>query len=219
MQEAPLFVLNQENTLANHFLAEIRQTGLQNDRMRFRKNMERIGSLLAYELSKTLTYEPQTITTPLDKLPVPLIAQPPVLISVLRAGLPLHQGFLHFFDQADSGFIGAFRRHQDDTHFDIALDYFTYPILQDRQVILIDPMLATGQTLVTAAENIIQKGQPAMLHIAAAIAAPEGIQYLRRHCPCPFAMWVGALDDKLNNKAYIVPGLGDAGDLAFGLKF
>lgn len=218
MQESSLFILNKECSVANHFLAEIRKTGFQNDRMRFRKNMERIGELLAYEISKSLVYEAEDITTPLDTIQIQLLKEQPVLISVLRAGIPFHQGLLNFFDHADSGFIGAFRQQQDEEHFSISLNYFTYPEINKRHVILMDPMLATGRTIVHAAENILQHGSPEMLHIAAAVTAPEGLEYLRQHCPCKFSLWTGALDKNLNNKSYIVPGLGDAGDLAFGSK-
>ncbi len=218
MQETSLYILNKENSIANHFLAEIRKRGFQDDRMRFRKNMERIGELLAYELSKSMAYQAEHITTPLDTIQVPLLSSPPVLISVLRAGLPLHTGFLNFFDQADSGFIGAFRHYEEEESFTIALNYFAYPDITQRAVILIDPMLATGKTLVKAVQSILQQGQPAEIHMAAAIAAPEGLDYLRQHCPFPFSLWIGALDEKLNSNAYIVPGLGDAGDLSFGPK-
>lgn len=218
MRESSLFILNKENSIAHHFLAEMRKKGVQQDRMRFRKNLERVGELLAYEISKSLSYEVQEIATPLDTIQIPLIKHFPILISILRAGVPLHMGLLSFFDHADNGFIGAYRQHGDEEKFDITLQYFTYPDIKDRHIILIDPMLATGKTFVKAIENILQQGIPAMFHIVSAIAAPEGIQYLRQHCSTPFSIWIGALDEKLNNKAYIVPGLGDAGDLAFGPK-
>lgn len=218
MRESSIFILNQENSIANHFLAEIRKLEVQDDRMRFRKNLERIGELLAYEISKSLTYEAEDITTPLDTMRIPLIKQFPILISVLRAGIPLHMGLLHFFDHADNGFIGAYRQHDSEEVFDIALQYFTYPEISNRHIILIDPMLASGKTFVKAIESILQQGTPSMFHIVSAIAAPEGVEYLRQHCPAEFALWIGALDEKLNNRSYIVPGLGDAGDLAFGPK-
>lgn len=218
MQESTLFILNKENSIANHFLAEIRNTGVQQDRMRFRRNLERIGEMLAYELSKTLPYQEQNITTPLADTQATLLKEFPVLISVMRAGIPLHMGLLHIFDHADNGFIGAYRDHDSDTSFDIAFQYFTAPDLHEKHLILIDPMLASGKTFVKAIENILKKGTPVMFHIVAAIAAPEGITYLRQHCPVPYSLWLGALDEKLNHQSYIVPGLGDAGDLAFGPK-
>lgn len=218
MRESSFFILNKKNSIANHFLAEIRKQEVQEDRLRFRKNLERIGELLAYEISKSLPYEAEEITTPLDTMLIPLIKQFPILISVLRAGIPLHMGLLNFFDHADNGFIGAYRQHGNEEEFDIALQYFTYPEIKDCHIILIDPMLATGKTFVKAIENILQQGVPAMFHIVSAIAAPEGIEYLRQKCPAKFSIWIGALDEKLNNRSYIVPGLGDAGDLAFGPK-
>lgn len=218
MQESTLFILNQQNSVANHFLAEIRTEGLQLDRMRFRKNLERIGTLLAYELSKALPYATQSLTTPLANTQATLLETFPVLISVMRAGIPLHMGMLNVFDQADSGFIGAYRAHDTDIQFEIAFQYFTAPDLHQRPIVLIDPMLASGKTFIKAIENILLRGTPTMFHVAAAIAAPEGIEYLRQHCPVPFALWLGAVDEKLNAQSYIVPGLGDAGDLAFGPK-
>lgn len=218
MREPSIFILNKENSIANHFLAEIRKQEVQEDRMRFRRNLERIGELLAYEISKSMVYQAQEIITPLDTMQVPLIKQFPILISILRAGIPLHMGLLNFFDHADNGFIGAYRQHSHGEEFDIALQYYTYPEIKGRHILLIDPMLATGKTFVKAMENILQQGTPAMFHIVSAIAAPEGIEYLRQHGPAPFSVWIGALDEKLNSRSYIVPGLGDAGDLAFGPK-
>lgn len=218
MQESTLFILNKENSIANHFLAEIRTEGVQQDSMRFRRNMERIGEMLAYELSKTLPYQQQHIRTPLADTQATLLKDFPVLISIMRAGIPLHMGLLNIFDHADSGFIGAYREHDSETSFDIAFQYFTAPDLNDKHIMLIDPMLASGKTFIMAIENILKKGTPVMFHLVAAIAAPEGIAYLRQHCPVPYALWLGALDEKLNHQSYIVPGLGDAGDLAFGPK-
>lgn len=218
MPASSVFILNKENSIANHFLAEIRKQEVQEDRMRFRKNLERIGELLAYEISKSLRYEAEEITTPLDTMQIPLIKEFPILISVLRAGIPLHMGLLNFFDHADNGFIGAYRQHGNEEEFDIALQYFTYPEIRNRHVILIDPMLATGKTFIKAIENILKQGRPIMFHIVSAIAAPEGIEYLRQNCPAEFSVWIGALDEKLNSSSYIMPGLGDAGDLAFGPK-
>ncbi len=218
MQEHSLFILNQHHSIANHYLAEIRDTQVQQDSMRFRRNLERIGVLLAYELSKTLPYHQQDITTPLAQTKAALLTAFPVLISVMRAGIPLHMGILDAFDRADSGFIGAYRDHDSGTTFEIAFQYFTAPELHQKQVILIDPMLATGKTMVKAIEQMLKRGTPAMFHLVAAIAAPEGVDYLRDYCPVPFSLWLGALDEKLDPHAYIVPGLGDAGDLSFGPK-
>jgi len=214
-----VFILNETNSIANQFLAEIRDVDVQNDRLRFRRNIERLGELLAYEISKSLDYTPKTLQTPLEKVTVNIPAYAPVLISILRAGIPFHQGFLNYFDQAENGFIGAYRAHeQDDPEFTIAMEYHALPPIQNRHIILIDPMLATGKSIVSTVEALLQYGTPAHLYIAAAIAAPEGIAHLQQHLSIDYSVWAGALDDKLNDKYYIVPGLGDAGDLAFGSK-
>ncbi|MDF9795923.1 uracil phosphoribosyltransferase [Catalinimonas alkaloidigena] len=218
MQETTLFELNAVNSLANHFLSEVRQTGFQDDRLRFRRNLERIGELLAYELSKTLHYQKQSIQTPLDTTDINLLEEQPILITILRAGLPLHQGVLNYFDQADSGFVGAFRDHHDDHSFEIALKYFTMPNIHQKDVIVIDPMLASGSTITEVSKQLGDQAQPKHLHIVSAIASPEGIDYLRQNLKIPFSIWTGAIDQKLNDMAFIVPGLGDAGDLSFGPK-
>lgn len=218
MQETSLFELHSVHSIANHFLSEIRKTGFQEDRLRFRRNLERIGELLAYELSKTLSYRKQNIKTPLATTQINLLDEQPILITILRAGLPLHQGVLNYFDQADSGFVGAFRDHHDDHSFDIALKYFTMPNVNQKNVILIDPMLASGRTIAEVCNNFGEQVQPKHLHILSAIASPEGIDHLRHNLKIPFSIWTGAVDQKLNDMAYIVPGLGDAGDLSFGPK-
>ncbi|MEK6476862.1 uracil phosphoribosyltransferase [Catalinimonas sp. 4WD22] len=218
MQETSLFELNAVHSVANHFLSEIRKTGFQEDRLRFRRNLERVGELLAYELSKTLDYQKQSIQTPLAISEIDLLVEQPVLISILRAGIPLHQGVLNYFDQANSGFVGAFRDHQDEHNFEIALKYFTMPNVDQKNVILIDPMLATGSTIARVSESFGEQVQPKHIHILTAIASPEGIDYLRQNLKTPFSIWTGAIDQKLNDMAYIVPGLGDAGDLSFGPK-
>jgi uracil phosphoribosyltransferase len=214
-----VFILNDTPSVAHHFLAEIRDVQVQHDRLRFRRNMERLGELLAYELSKSLDYTAKAIQTPLDEITVPVLSQPPVLISILRAGIPFHQGFLNYFDQAENGFIGAYRKHeQQEAAFTIAMEYQALPFIDNRTVILIDPMLATGRSIVAAVQALRNHGNPGHLHIATAIAAPEGLAYLQQHLNTSYSLWIGALDEKLNDKFYIVPGLGDAGDLAFGPK-
>jgi uracil phosphoribosyltransferase len=221
MQEKAFFVLNHQPNVGNHFLTELRRKGVQEDRMRFRRNLERVGEILAYELSKTLQYAPQSVITPLDTAQAELISHQPVLISILRAGLPLHQGILNYFDQADCGFVGAFRAHhsaEEEGAFDIALQYFTLPDIAEREVILIDPMLASGKTILKVYKSLYAQARPSHLHIVSAIASPEGVEYLRQNIDTPFSLWLGAVDDHLNDKAYIVPGLGDAGDLAYGPK-
>ena len=218
MSDSSVFVLSQQPSVASSFLADLRSTDQQNDRLRFRRNVERIGELLAYELSKTLSYTRQTIRTPLDTLPVDHLAEQPVLISVLRAGIPLHQGVLNYFDRAPSGFIGAFRQPTTADEFTIEAGYHAIPPIEGQQVLLIDPMLATGRTLVQAMQLIGHHGTPAHVHIVAAISCLEGNAYVQKNAPFGCSLWLGAIDSHLNQKAYLVPGLGDAGDLAFGPK-
>ena len=217
MDHPSVFVLDEHPSIASSFVAELRDTERQSDRLRFRRNMERVGELLAYELSKTLTYTAQSIRTPLDTMTVRTLVKQPVLISVLRAGIPLHQGVLNYFDRADNGFIGAFRQLAEDDTFTIEADYHAVPLVEGETVILIDPMLATGQTLVQAIQLLSQHGTPTQLHIIAAIASAEGVDHVRTAYP-DGQLWLGAIDPHLNQKSYIVPGLGDAGDLAFGPK-
>ena len=218
MSDSSVFVLSHPPSVASSFLADLREVDQQGDRLRFRRNVERVGELLAYELSKTLSYTQRTIRTPLDTLTVDHLADQPVLISVLRAGIPLHQGVLNYFDRAPSGFIGAFRQPTTADEFTIEADYHAIPPVENQLVILIDPMLATGRTLVQAMQLIAQHGTPAHVHIIAAISCPEGIAYVQEHAPFGCSLWLGAIDRHLNQKSYIVPGLGDAGDLAFGPK-
>lgn len=219
MSNSSVFVLNQHPSVASEFMADLRNTDRQSDRLRFRRTIERVGELLAYELSKTLSFTPKTITTPLAPLTVDALVQQPVLISVLRAGLPLHQGVLNYFDRANSGFIGAFRQATQGNEFTIAADYQALPPVDDQTVILIDPMLATGRTMVRAMQLIVQHGTPAHIHVVAAIGCPEGVAHVQQHGPMACSLWLGALDSHLDSNSYIVPGLGDAGDLAFGPKF
>ncbi len=218
MRSPSVFVLNSISSVASGFLADLRNTERQTDRLRFRRNVERVGELLAYELSKTLPHTSETIITPLDQLTVDALVQQPVLISVLRAGIPLHQGVLNYFDRADSGFIGAFRRPTTENAFTIEAYYQALPPVNGRPVVLIDPMLATGRTLVSALNLIAQRGTPSAVHVVAVIGSPEGIAHAQERSPFPCSFWLGAQDSHLNEKFYIVPGLGDAGDLAFGPK-
>ena len=218
MSTPPVFVLNASPSVASSFLADLRNTERQADRLRFRRNVERVGELLAYELSKTLPYASQTIATPLDQLTVDALVQQPVLISVLRAGLPLHQGVLNYFDSADSGFIGAFRQPSSEDDFTIEASYQALPPIDGRPLVLIDPMLATGRTLVQAMHLVAEHGTPSAVHVVAVIGSPEGVAHVHEQTPFPCSFWLGAEDSHLNKKFYIVPGLGDAGDLAFGPK-
>ena len=213
-----MFILSETNSIANHFIAELRDVNIQQDSMRFRKNMERLGEILAYEVSKTLSYQSATVQSPLSITHTNLLTNQPVLVTILRASLPFHQGFLNVFDRAENAFIGAYRgKHRLDETFDIQMDYLASPDLTHKTIILIDPMLATGKSLLKSYEALLTYGKPARIIIVAAIAAPEGIAFLQKHIH-DADFFMGSLDEKLNHKFYIVPGLGDAGDLAFGAK-
>lgn len=211
--------LSGQNSVLNHFLAQIREIGVQDDSMRFRRNIERIGEIMAYEISKNLTYESRDIPTPLGTKTTQMFTDDVVVCSVLRAGLPLHQGFLNYFDKAESGFVSAFRNHYDNTEkFNIEIGYQAAPDISGKTLLLVDPMLATGQSLVAVMNNILASSAPGQIHVAAVIAAPEGVAYVEQHFPDYCHLWIASVDEKLNEKSYIVPGLGDAGDLAYGPK-
>ncbi len=212
-----VFVLNQQNSIANHFLAELRDCKHQGDRMRFRNNMIRLGEIMAYEISKMMIYSPISIQTPLKETSISVLKESPVLITVLRAGLPYFQGFLNYFDRSDAGFIGAYRK-EGQVEVTVQLDYLATPSLQDKQVILIDPMLATGNSFIRSITELVKRGRPAHIYIAALVAAPEGIKNLMEHLEVPYSLFTISIDEKLNDESYIVPGLGDAGDLSFGVK-
>lgn len=209
--------LSEQHSLISNWVSELRDVTIQNDRMRFRRNLERIGEAAAYEISKKLAYEEREIETPLGTSIAKLIAQQPVLATILRAGLPLHQGLLNYFDKADNAFISAYRKHNKDGSFEISLDYISCPELENRVVIISDPMLATGSSLVKTIHFLKEEGHPKEIHIVAAIACTVGIEYVKREEPS-VTIWCGDIDDELTAKGYIVPGLGDAGDLAFGVK-
>ncbi len=213
-----MYILDKENSIANHFLAELREIDIQKDRYRFRRNLERVAELLAYEISKSLYYQNKEIQTPLEKTSVALMHDFPVIVSVLRAGLPFHQGFLNIFDHSDSGFIGAYRKQIDTNNFTIEMGYEALPPLKNRTLILADPMLATGKSLIKALEHIMQIAKPERIIIAAAIGTPEGVQYINDNLNENYELYLGSLDRQLNEKSYILPGLGDAGDLSYGLK-
>lgn len=210
--------LSQKNTVLNTFLSEIRCVNTQKDSMRFRKNIERIGEILAYELSKTLVYESKKITTPLGVQSTNIPVNDIVLCSILRAGLPLHNGFLNYFDKAENAFISAYRKHINEKEFDIEVEYFASPSIDGKTLILVDPMLATGQSLVSVFEGIKKYGTPKEIHLACVIGSKEGVEYIQNYFPKNTKLWIATVDEKLNDKGYIVPGLGDAGDLAFGKK-
>ena len=209
--------LSKEHSLVSNWVAELRDTEIQTDRMRFRRNLERIGEVAAYEISKELAWEERDITTPLGTSPSKMLKNQPVLATILRAGLPLHQGLLNYFDRADNAFISAYRKHHRDGTFEISLDYISCPSIENRVVIIADPMLATGSSLVKTVQYLRDEGLPSEIHIVCAIACTVGIEYVHRNEP-KVKIWCGAIDDELTAKGYIVPGLGDAGDLAFGGK-
>ncbi|WKD85158.1 Uracil phosphoribosyltransferase [Polaribacter huanghezhanensis] len=211
--------LEETNSILNKFIAEIRDVTIQKDSLRFRRNIERIGEILGYELSKNLKYSSKNITTPLGVKESFLPTNNIVLGSILRAGLPLHQGLLNYFDDAENAFISAYRNHpNNDAEFEIVVEYFAAPSIDDKTLILADPMLATGQSLVAVYDAIQKYGSPKELHIVCVIGATEGIEFIKNHFPENTHLWIAAIDDKLNDKGYIIPGLGDAGDLAFGAK-
>jgi len=209
--------LSEQHSLISNWVSELRDVTIQHDRMRFRRNLERIGEAAAYEISKRLAFVEKEIETPLGTATAKLIAQQPVLATILRAGLPLHQGLLNYFDKADNAFISAYRKHNKDGSFEISLDYISCPELENRVVIISDPMLATGSSLVKTIHFLKEEGHPKEIHIVAAIACTVGIEYVKREEPS-VTIWCGDIDDELTAKGYIVPGLGDAGDLAFGVK-
>jgi uracil phosphoribosyltransferase len=214
-----LHILGNTNSLFNEFIAEVRNVEVQADSMRFRRNLERIGEIFAYEISKRMTYAEQEVTTPLGIATIPRITEKPVLATILRAGLPLHQGMLNYFDHADNAFISAFRKYYKDGTFEIQIDYLSSPDLDEKTLILCDPMLATGQSLALAYEELLSKGDPLHTHIVSVIASRQGLDYVMSKLPddnCTF--WIGAVDEELTAHSYIVPGLGDAGDLAYGIK-
>lgn len=215
-----MFILNRQKSIANQFLAELRDVTRQGDRLRFRTNLERLGEIIAYEISKELDYRSTTIQSPLRDTSVDLVVAQPVVIPILRAGVPFFQGILNYFDRADCGFVGAYRKEPSRTTSEVEIEfgYLAAPEIEGREIILVDPMLATGKSFVESYTQLLKTGRPSKVHIAAVIAAPEGIEYIQRHLSISHKIWICALDDKLNEKFYIVPGLGDAGDLAFGPK-
>ncbi len=207
-----------DNSIFNQFISEIRNASIQNDRMRFRRNCERMGEIFAYEISKTFDYKKKEITTPLGTSEISLSDEQPVLATILRAGLPLHQGLLNYFDNADNAFISAFRKHDVDGSFIIEAEYIASPSLDNRTVILSDPMLASGSSMVVTYKSLLESGSPKKLHVVTLIASKEGLEHVKRYLPDNTTLWVGAIDEELTAQSYIVPGLGDAGDLAFGSK-
>lgn len=199
-------------------MAEVRDIKVQNDRLRFRKNLSRLGEILAYEMSKSLDFSEKNINTPLTSMSQKVIENQPVLISIMRAGMPFFEGVQNFFDHADAGFVGAFRANDFSTTNLIELSYFAVPNLSEKILVIVDPMLATGKSVVESIAQLKKYGTPRKIFLLAVIAAPEGIKFIADNIQTPIELWCAAVDDKLNDKAYIVPGLGDAGDLAYGPK-
>jgi uracil phosphoribosyltransferase len=209
--------LSEQHSLVSNWLSELRSVQDQDDRMRFRKNLEKIAEVSAYEISKRMPWLEKEVTTPLGTSVCKVLESQPVLATILRAGLPMHYGLLNYFDKADNAFISAFRKHKPDGSFEISLDYISCPEMENRVVIISDPMLATGSSLVKTIQYIRQEGNPAQIHVVCAVACTVGIEYVLRAEP-KATIWCGDIDDELTAKGYIVPGLGDAGDLSFGLK-
>ncbi len=212
--------LGATNSIINNFIAELRNVDVQNDRMRFRINLERLGELMAYEISKTLDYKDDDITTPLGIKETRIVADEIVLGTVFRAGIPFHQGFLDIFDKADNAFIAAYRKYHKGDDFDIMVEYCATSAIEGKVLILSDPMLATGSSLVQCVNRLLENGdvRPKKLHLAAVIASREGVDYVKNNISADATLWIGSIDDELTAKSYIVPGIGDVGDLAYGPK-
>lgn len=213
-------ILGDQNSLFNQFIAEVRDVDIQKDSMRFRKNLERMGEIFAYEISKTLLYEKKVVTTKLGITEVPVLKEQPVIASVLRAGLPLHQGLLNYFDHAANAFVSAYRHQHKSGKFDIDIEYCSCPVLHNKYLIICDPMIATGSSIVMSYKKLLERGRPVHTHIVTVVSSLQGLEYLEKHTSSSdTTIWLGALDDELTAQALIVPGLGDAGDLAYGNKF
>lgn len=212
-------VIGENNSILNQFIAELRDINVQNDFLRFRRNLERIGEIFSYELSKDLHYESHQVQTPLGIADVNLSSDQIVLATILRAGLPLHQGMLSFFDKAENAFISAYRKYSKDGSFKIQFEHLSCPKVDGKILVIIDPMLATGSSMLLAYKAILERGTPKHTHIVSVIASKEGVDYMKRNLSQKnVTIWLGAIDDELTVKSYIVPGLGDAGDLAYGGK-
>lgn len=211
--------LGEDNSIFNEFLSEIRDKDIQKDSLRFRRNLERVGEIFAYEISKKLKFTPKDVVTPLGIAKMSVFNEQPIVASILRAGLPMHQGVLNYFDKAQNAFISAYRKYKKDGTFQIKFEHISGPPIDDKALIIVDPMLATGSSMVLAYKALLEKGTPSHTHIVAVIASKEGVEYIRKQIGNKnITIWVGAVDDELTVKSYIVPGLGDAGDLAYGEK-
>lgn len=208
-----------QSSLLNQFISEMRDVSIQKDSMRFRRNIERVGEILSYECSKVLENTTQTVTTPLGTKEMIVPVKDVVICSILRAGLPLHQGILNYFDQGENAFVSAYRDHIDDGDaFEIVVNYMAAPSLEGKTLLLVDPMLATGRTMKNVYQVLLQQGTPKNIHIISVLGSSQGVEYVKEHFPKETHLWIAAVDDELNSRGYIVPGLGDAGDLAYGTK-
>jgi uracil phosphoribosyltransferase len=212
-----LHVLSDQNSIANEFLRELRDKKIQTDRLRFRTNLARLGAIMAYEISRVLAYQHSNVETPMGVKVISTLREHPILLTILRAGIPFFEGFQEVFDHSDSGFIGAYRQ-EGANDITIKLEYLATSDLNDLMVILIDPMLATGRSVIDVVNAVMRNGRPKHIHLASVIAAPEGIAYLKENLELPHTIWTFAVDQKLNDQFYIIPGLGDAGDLSYGEK-
>lgn len=209
----------EQNSLISQYMAELRDVDVQTDMLRFRTNLRRIGQIMAYEISRTLAYRKKEIQTPLAKAEVDLIDSKLVLATIFRAGVPFHQGFLDYFDKAENAFVSAYRKYKEKENFDVCIEYLASPLLDGKTLILADPMLATGASMELSYRALLTKGTPAEIHVASVIASQKAVDYVAEHFPADkTTLWVGAVDPEINDHSYIVPGLGDAGDLAYGTK-
>lgn len=205
-------------SLVSQYLSEMRDVVVQHDPLRFRRNLERIGEIMAYEISKTLKYKTVDVTTPLAVAKCPVIDEQIVLATIFRAGIPFHQGFLQYFDGAQNAFVSAYRKYKEKENFEICIEYLASPLLEGKTLVLCDPMLATGASMELSYRALLTKGTPGKVHIASVIASRKAVDYLAAVMPDDATLWVGVIDDEINAHSYIVPGLGDAGDLAYGVK-
>ena len=211
--------LGATNSILNQFVAELRDVTIQTDSLRFRRNIERIGEILSYEISKQISYENKNVQIPLGRASLMVPCSQVVISTILRAGLPFHQGFLNYFDHAENAFVSAYRKYKDRLNFDIHIEYIASPRLNGKTLIITDPMLATGSSMELAFQALLTKGEPDHIHVASIIASKQAIHYIKEKMPAEkTTVWVAAIDDQLDEHSYIVPGLGDAGDLAFGIK-
>lgn len=213
-------IINFDTTpsLVSQYMAELRDLNIQKDMLRFRRNLERIGEIMAYEISKTLSYKVEDVTTPLGTAKCHVLDEQLVLGTIFRAGVPFHQGFLNYFDHAQNAFVSAYRKYKEKENFDVFIEYLASPLLDGKTLILADPMLATGASMELSYRALLTKGTPAKVHVASVIASQAAIDYVKKTFPDNTTVWVGAIDDTINSHSYIVPGLGDAGDLAYGVK-